>query len=234
MREISRFCRSGTAYFVLLFVTAGILQLKAQTAARSGSPKAGSPEDLTQTELLEAYRNMHEQLRATQASIVNNRFEAEANARNQAMAVAEKIDAVNAILAAERKNRQAETDRFEFIHDQEQAEVRRSNRSVVWVASAFGTVGLLTMLLAAIFQWRTINRMAEVVQQRPAFHGSSEYGLLPDPNSLVAGQIVALSTQRLVTAVDRMEQRIKELEHTATQPSPMKEPASSKTHDALA
>jgi hypothetical protein len=233
MQEIPRFCRLGTVYFVLLFVAAGISQLEAQNGLRNGPVKAGSPEELTQTELLEAYRNMREQLRATQTSIVNNRFEAEATARDQATATAEKIQAMNAILAAERKNRQAESDRFEFVHDQEQAEIRRSNRSVVWVASAFGTVGLLTMLLAAIFQWRAINRMAEVVEQRIQSRGTGEYGLLPDSNSMVSGQIVALSTQRLVSAVDRMEQRIKELEHIAIQPAPIKQPAPAKTHDAV-
>src|ERR1700712_2096012 len=234
MREIPRFCRLGTVYFVLLFVAAGIVQLRAQTASRNSPPRPGSPEELSQTELQEAYRNLREQLRATQASIINNRFETEAAARDQAVAIAEKIEAMNATLAAERKSRQAESDRFEFVHDEQQAEIRRSNHSVVWVATAFGSLGLLTMLLAAALQWRAINRMAQVVEQRLQVRGTGEYNLLPDSNNLVSGQVAALSTQRLVSAVDRMEQRIKELEHTAIHPSSVTQSAEAKTHDAVA
>jgi len=219
MRDFIRPFRFSVWCFLLLVVTAGNIELTAQVAPRSAPTRPPSPEELSQAELLEAYRNLRDQLRATQTAIVNNRFEAEANARSQAAAIAEKIEAMNATLATERKNRQAEQDRFDFERERQQAELRRSNNSVVWVATAFGSAGLLAMLFAAIFQWRAINRVAEVIDQRQMLPPASEYTLLPNSAALTTGQPVANSTQRLMSAIDRMEQRIKELEHTTVQPS---------------
>ena len=179
-----------------------------------------APEELSQTEFLEVYHNLREQLRATQTAIVNNRFEAEATARSQAAAIAEKIEAMNATLAAERKVRQSENDRFEFEREQHRAEIQRSNRSVIWVACTFGAAGLLAMVFAALFQWRAINRIADAVDRNPRLPAPSEYAMLPGPTGLPASQALALSTQRLMSTIDRMENRIKELEHTSNQPLP--------------
>jgi len=217
MRNFPRLSRFCTACLVLLFIAVTTADLRAQTPpAPATRAKPVGPEELSQAELLDAYHNVREQLRSAQTAIVNNRFEFEATSRAQAAAIAEKINAVNATLAEERSRRQSETDRLEFERERQQAEIQRSNRSVVWIASGFGALGLLTMLSAALFQWRAINRMATFVEQRPQLGEPTEYDHLPAPTS----QPVAQTTQRLMSTVERMEQRIKELEHTSTPPIP--------------
>jgi hypothetical protein len=179
-----------------------------------------TPETLSQAELQEAYRNLHDQLRATQAAIVNSRFDAEAAARAQAAAIAEKIDAMNATLAAERKARQSESDRFDYERAQQQQEINRGNRAVIWIASGFGLLGLLAMAGAAYFQWRAINRIAYVVNPYST-SPSANFATLPSLKNSSSTQAVALSTQRLMSTMERMEKRIKELEHTSVPPLPV-------------
>ncbi len=216
MRDFPRLSRCSTAFIALLFVVATGGELNAQSTPPSAPAKPAAPEEMNQTELVETYRNMREQLRAAQTAIVNNRFEFEATSRAQAAALAEKIEAMNAILATERKARQAESDRLDFERERQQADIQRSNRTVIWIASAFGSIGLLAMLLAALFQWRAINRMAQVIDQRPQLPAPGELSLLP--SGPASGQPVALSTRRLMSTIERMEQRIKELEQTTVPP----------------
>lgn len=189
-------------------------------AKNSSVAQAGNPPDTqSQAELQEAYRNLHDQLRATQAAIVNSRFDAEATARAQAAVIAEKIDAMNTTLAAERKARRSESDRFDYERGQQQQEINRGNRAVFWIASGFGLLGLLAMAGAAYFQWRAINRIADVVNPY-AIPPAANYAMLPSPQNSPSTQAVMLSTQRLMLTMERMEKRIKELEHTSAQPFP--------------
>lgn len=221
MRDFPRLCRLIVGTLVLLFVAAGSSKILAQDAAKNASvaPSKNAPETLSQAELQEAYRNLHDQLRATQAAIVNSRFDAEAAARAQAAAIAEKIDAMNATLAAERKARQSEADRFDYERGQQQQEINRGNRAVIWIASGFGLLGLLTMAGAAYFQWRAINRITEVVNPY-SISPAGNFARLQPPKNPLATQTVALSTQRLMLTMERMEKRIKELEHTAVHAPP--------------
>ena len=181
--------------------------MHAQEAAKNTSvaPSKNALETLSQAELQEAYRNLHDQL--------------------QAAAIAEKIDSMNATLAAERKARQSEADRFDYERGQQQQEINRGNRAVIWIASGFGLLGLLTMAGAAYFQWRAINRITEVVNPY-SVSAAGNFATLQPPKNPLATQTVALSTQRLMLTMERMEKRIKELEHTAVH-APPAPPASS-------
>lgn len=221
MRDFLRLCWLGFGTLVLLFVAAGSPEMHAQDAANNGAvaPAKNAPETLSQAELQEAYRNLHDQLRATQAAIVNSRFDAEAAARAQSAAIAEKIDAMNTTLAAERKARQSESDRFDYERGQQQQEINRGNRVVIWIASGFGLLGLLAMAGAAYFQWRAINRIADVVNPYST-PTAANLAMLPSVRNPPSTQAVALSTQRLMLTMERMEKRIKELEHTAVPPLP--------------
>lgn len=217
MRQIPRLFLFVPVLAVLLFAASGI-ETMAQPVSRNEPGKSVAPAQLSQAELQEAYRSLQEQLRATQAAIINSRLETEANARVQATALAEKISTLNATLAAERRSRQEESDRAGFAREYQQAEIQRSNRSVAWIATAFGAIGLLAMLFAALCQWRAINRMAQIIDERPLLPYPTEYGMGETGSS--AGQPIALSTQRLLSAIDRMEQRIKELEPNVARPLP--------------
>jgi hypothetical protein len=219
MQAIPRFFRHGATGILVLSLIAGSGKLAAQAALGSESPKDTAPEELSQAELIESYQNLRDQLRMTQTAIVNNRFEAEANTRAQAAAIAEKIEAMNATLAAERKARQAETDRFEFERARYQNDVQKSNRSVIWVAAGFGGLGLLAMIVAALFQWRSIQRMADIVDQRIALPGPGDFDFSSGSSTPPLLRPLANSQRRLKSTIDRMEQRIDELEHSTIQSS---------------
>ena len=170
---------------------------------------------------MESYRQIHEQLRAAQLAIVNNRLEAEATARAQARAIAEKLESFNTAIAAERQRQQAESDRADYERQREKEETLRANRTTLWVVTGFGAAGLLAMLLAARFQWRAVKRIAEVIDQRPTFSPHEEAVLLPSGTGTESpGPTVVLSNQRLLSAIDRMEKRIVELEHMSAHPFP--------------
>ena len=219
MQDFSRLFRLGATGIFLLSLVAGSVNLAAQTTVHPESTKPVAPEQMSPAELVESYRSLRDQLRMTQTAIVNNRFEAEANTRAQAAAIAEKIEVMNATLAAERKAHQAETDRFEFERARYQADVQQSNRSVVWVASAFGVMGLMAMIVAALFQWRAIQRMADMVDQRPSLPAANDYNLALNAGTESSIQPPANSARRIMSTIDRMEQRINELEHTTVQSS---------------
>jgi len=179
-------------------------------AAPSPAEPAANPqaEELSQAELLKAYLQVREQLHATQMAIVNNRVEA----------LTEKLESVKANVEADRNRQTAELQRAATERDRQQLELQRSNRSVLWIAAAFGGVGLLAMLIMPIFQWRAIARISEANRFSPQLVPPNSAALLP-AETAAADHTVNASTQRLTSVIDRMQQRILELEHTAVAPS---------------
>jgi tetratricopeptide (TPR) repeat protein len=208
---------AGALCVAFALFSLGLNPARAQVASEVSAAKTIPPEELSQAELLKSYLQVREQLHAAQLAIVNNRIEAESNARVQAAALAEKLEGIKAAINAERERQQADVRRLEAERERQQAEAQRSNRTVLWIASAFGGVGLIAILAAALFQWRTVNRMADVVAQRPALADSSRQGLLAA--EAAADQTVAVSNQRMMSVIERIEKRIYELEHTAQPPA---------------
>jgi len=229
MPKYSTLFRVG-ALACLLPLWAARAELAAQTAIENQPATAATPDEFSQAELLKSYLRVREQLHAAELAIVNNRIEAEASARAQAAAITEKLDAIRASMAAERERQQTEAMRAATEHEREQAEAQRSNRTILWVGAAFGGTGLLAIVVASIFQWRAMKRMSAVISARPALPGAVQSGQLT--LDAPAGQSVGLSSQRLMSVIDRMERRIFELEHTA-HPPPVEPaaPAGSATPD---
>jgi tetratricopeptide (TPR) repeat protein len=203
------------ALCVALALLAAPATTRAQAPTESAPPKPAGIDELTQAELLKSYLQIRDQLHATQLAIANSRAETESTARAQATAIAEKLVAIKAAMETERQRQQVETLRANAERERQQMDAQRSNRTVLWVAVGFGAIGLLAMLFMPLIQLRTINRIAEVATQRSpapaALMGSGETDTLP-------GHTVALSNQRLMSVIERMEKRIFELEHTTTHP----------------
>jgi tetratricopeptide (TPR) repeat protein len=212
--------RFGALCVALLFLGAGRSALRAQPAADVPPPKSANPEDLGRDELLKSYLQLREQLHTAEVAIVNNRLESEATARSQAAAITEKLDAIKADLAAERARQQLEASRVAAERERQQAEAQHSYHTVLYVASAIGGVGLLAMLFTTLFQWRSVSRIAEVTALRLQLPDQARLGFSPDDNGAPSGEAVALSNQRMLSVIRRMEQRISELEHTAEPPLP--------------
>lgn len=199
-------------------------RLQAQVAPEASSATsrpATSPEDLSQAELLKAYQQLRDQLHATQLAIAlaNSRAEAEATSRAQVTALAEKLEAMKAGMAAERDRQQAERDRQQVERERQQAEMHRTNERVLWIAGVFGGVGLIALLLLPMYQMRAINRITELATVRPQLPApNAQTALLPADAAVPSDQAATTSSQRLISALNRMEQRIMELETTASAP----------------
>ena len=120
----------------------------------------------------------------------------------------------------ERARQQLEASRVAAERERQQAEAQHSYHTVLYVASAIGGVGLLAMLFTTLFQWRSVSRIAEVTALRLQLPEHARLGFSPDDNGAPSGEAVALSNQRMLSVIRRMEQRISELEHTAEPPLP--------------
>lgn len=213
-------CRLGVfgATAVMMFALCGVL--RAQNTPATAATKSASSEELSQPELLKSYLQLKEQLQATQLAIATSRIEAEVAARAQAAALTEKLDAIKAALEAERERHRAEAERIQTQlaeSQRAQTEMQRSNRTVLWIATAFGAVVMLAMFLMPLFQWRAINRLAEIATTRPQLAEPAQAaGLLGGENPALPEARVASANQRMQTVIDRLERRVYELEHTAT------------------
>jgi tetratricopeptide (TPR) repeat protein len=195
----------------LLISSAG---LSAQPVAENPPPAAkptAAEEAVQQAELLKSYLKLREEQHQTQLAIMNNRV----------AGVTEKLDSMRLALEAERERTSIEAQRAAAERERQQAETLRANRTVLWVAAAFGGLGLIAVLLMPVLQWRTMSRMAEVATLRagalPAA-GAAPALLGGEAVTAPAEQAVSVSNQRLMSVIDRMERRIFELEHT-TAPS---------------
>jgi tetratricopeptide (TPR) repeat protein len=110
--------------------------------------------------------------------------------------------------------------RLNAEHERQRAEMEQSNRTVLWFAATFGGIALLAILIAPLFQWRTLNRIAELTPPRPQLPPATSRGLLPEAATTAADQTVALSNQRLTSAIERMERRISDFEQSWSQAAP--------------
>jgi len=175
---------------------------------RAGAPSEGGTGQTGETnaqETLRAYLQLQEQLRATRLAIEHDRLEAEAASARSAEALASRLQAIEQSLASQRA-RELEV-------------MQSSNRLMLVVAATLAGAGLLTILLMAYSHWRTLNRLAEIAGAFPAGPALRVGPALPALDSgesrLVAAGPAEQSNLRLLDAVERLEKRLFELEHTA-------------------
>jgi len=167
-------------------------------------------EDTNVQETLRTYLHLQEQLHATQLAIERSRKEAEAAAADSAKVFAARLQGIEEALASQR------TQELELMQN--------SNRVMLMVAGIFAALGFAAMLLMAYFQWRTINRLAEISATLPLAHSFGPASSLAalgvtDPRLLSAGP-AEQSNQRLLGALEQLEKRISQLEHTPPPISP--------------
>jgi tetratricopeptide (TPR) repeat protein len=194
-------------------------------ASEAPPAKSSSPEELSQADLLKSYLQLRDQLQTSQLAIANNRVEAEAAARAQASMTADRLEAITAAMEAERERHRMEMDRhtadrerdraeaqrLEAERDRRQADLENSNRTVIWVVSGVGGIGLLAILLSPLLYWRTINRVTELAALRPQLLAPPE-GLKADGTPTLSDRSVTFSNQQLLSAIDRIDRRVREFE----------------------
>jgi len=180
--------------------------------AESTSPTVttGRAEETNAQDTLRSYLQLQEQLHATQLAIERNRKEADAAAAENAKVFTARLQSIEQALASQRA--------------QELEAMQSSNKVMLIVAGAFAALGFLAMLFMAYFQWRTINRLAEISAALPLAHalgaGSSLGALGAGEAHRLVGGPAEQSNQRLLGALERLEKRIYHFEHPAPPPAP--------------
>jgi tetratricopeptide (TPR) repeat protein len=164
--------------------------------------------DTNAQETLRAYLQVQEQLHLTQLAIEQNRKEARELAAQNSEMLAGRLQTIEKALDSQRTS-ELET-------------MQSSNRVILLVAGSFASVGFLAILLMSFFQWRTVHRLAEISAALPAslsFDTSPNRPALgPADNPLVTISPADQSSLRLVGALEQLEKRIHQLEHTSRPP----------------
>jgi tetratricopeptide (TPR) repeat protein len=189
-------CGLSQICFLLVILAAG--PLHGQT--NIGVAVAAKPEDTNSQETLRSVLRLQEQLSATQLAIERSQQEADAAATRRAEVVDGRLSGIEQNLAAQRT--------------QEMEAIQSSNKVMLTVACVFGGLGCAAMLLTAFFQWRTVNRLTEISTALPALGAGGSFALGPGDSGRVTVGTADQSNQRLLGALDQLEKRIFELEHT--------------------
>lgn len=184
------------------------------TSAAQLAAKSALREELTPAELLEAYYSVRDQLRATQAALLSQRAEADERSRAQTQALNDRLEALKASLAAVNKRQAEDASRAEYELFRQQEAAQRSTQIALWIAAAVGFSVLLATFLTAHYQRRAMNRIADAVSKHPQLLAQAQAGWLPLEAGARSDHTVNLSNQRLASTLERIEQRIQDLEHT--------------------
>ena len=154
--------------------------------------------------------NFQEQQDAMQQAIEQTRREAEAAVKRNADALAARLDLIDQALAQQ--------------HKRELEALQNSNRTTLIVAGILAGTGFLGMLCLAFFLMRATNRLTEMTMAIVPL--SHPFGAGPAPKALALGEAHLAGANpaeragaRLFGAIEQLEKRLHELEHT-TQPAP--------------
>jgi tetratricopeptide (TPR) repeat protein len=152
-----------------------------------------------------------------QQAIEQTRRDAEAALKRNADLLAARLDLIEQALAQQ--------------HKRELEALQSSNRTTLIVAGILAGTGFMGMLCLAFFLMRATNRLTELTMAIVPL--SHPFGRGPSPNPVMLGDAHAApgnpaerSGARLLGAIEQLEKRLHELEHT-TQPAPL---ASGPTH----
>jgi len=167
------------------------------------------------TEQLRAYLRLQEQLHSTLMALEQGRQQTSLEARTNAETLAARLELLEQSLARQR--------------DQQWEALQNSNRTMLMFAAGAIGLGLMALAFTALFQSRGMNRLAEI-----AGGLGQERAFLPAPNALPAalgsGEPLLLSAgapnsgRNLLATVERLQQRIQDLERTAHPELPFPDP----------
>ena len=180
--------RNFLVVLINLAFTAGM------SAADTNSVSSAQSPDAVVQSIMNGYIQIQAQLHDTQAALEKNREEAEQNAADTTA----RIQALENTLAAQRAG------------DLELAQ--KNQQSMFMMAGALGLTVLAAVLFMVYLQWRAVTRLVEL-------SGPRAMGFLPSNGrgapSLVTGATIADANARLFGAVDHLQKRILELEHSS-------------------
>jgi tetratricopeptide (TPR) repeat protein len=201
MRTITPSIFTLNRLLCIALILCGGRSMAAETNATAMTEIPVAAETEASNDAWRAYLQLQEQLHAAQLAIESTRKDAElANARNADVWAGHLRD-------LEKR-----------LSDQ------RSNEAqfMVWILSAFAGLSFLAVMITAYFQWRTVNRLADLTAALPPGRnlGPAPSVLSMPETALLQDGAVEQSGARLIGAVQRLEQRLLELERTASSTLP--------------
>ena len=99
--------------------------------------------------------------------------------------------------------------------------IERSVQMILMAAGAFAAIGFLLVLLAAFLQWIALNRFAAAAASLSAAYSPQVLGLGDAP--LPPTRALQQSNTRLLDLMERLEQRIRQLEASVKSPHSLSE-----------
>jgi len=174
--------------------------------ADSNPPKTAAESPSEAQQALRAYLQLQEQLHQTLLTIEQSRKDSEASARQNAEMISTRLKLIEQSLTVQRE-REAEI-------------ARKSSTFALCVAAGLGGVGLLVMVLTGWFLMRTARQFSDIatLASQNALGQSQSAGLLTDTQVSLRGTAAEGSGMRLLGAIERLEKRIYDMEHSALVP----------------
>jgi tetratricopeptide (TPR) repeat protein len=173
---------------------------------------------------LRAYLQLQEQLHSALLAIDQARKDADAAAERNNQAIQQAREETE--LAA-RRNAELIGTRLKLIEealtnqrDSEVAAMRQTNRFMFTMAAVVGGIGFLGMVFTAFCFWRALTRVAQITSSLHPLAGVGHHAetALSHSNAFVTLNGPEMSSTRLLGAIERLEKRIHDLEHTALLP----------------
>ena len=211
-------------HFFILVISTVFLSALAQDKPDSGAP-AGKPAETTEAEqALRAYLQLQEQLHSAMLTIEQARKDAETAAQRNQEAI---VQARKESEAAAQRSAEIIGARLKLIEqtltsqqEHEMKAMHESNHVVLTIAAIVATIGFLGMIFSAFCLWRALSRVAQItasLQPYPALTHQLPAALANPDGPYVTLNGAEMSSTRLLGAIERLEKRIHDLEHTAVE-----------------
>ncbi len=142
-----------------------------------------------------------------------------------------------AALESDARNTQLLEQQFRDLEQRLAKQRTDEARMNLYVLSGFAALGFLAIVITAYFQWRAVSRIADFTAKLPEQLRVAALNA-PVPvsvrNALLNSEQVDLANSRLLGAVERLEQRILELEKTAAPSLPVSTSRNGNSNDSVA
>jgi tetratricopeptide (TPR) repeat protein len=179
------------------------------TNASAADLAARMTEYSASNEVLRAYIQFQSQIREAQVTIDRARREVEEASAQNALILSNRLQSIEQSLAAQRALESKTIDAMQS-----------TGRFMLKTVSIVAGVGFVAIVLTAFFQWRAVNRIAEISGSIPAGRPMTPLASLP---------ALGLSEQHLVTSgegsgaglletIERLEHRLSDLEQATNPP----------------
>lgn len=190
-------CAGGLVLAALL----GLLRpaLAADTpAAPDADGKTAEAGTVRAQDFLRSYLQIQEQLHESQLAIEKIQREAAAASASNSVAVEERLRLMEKSIASERA--------------EQLSGIAHLDRTILIAACAFAFIGFLGLLLAAFLQWAAVNRLAAVAASLSGAHPPLGLGAGEGQALLPPAHAVEQSNVRFLHLMERLEQRLHNME----------------------